>query len=169
MLSTGNKVVGPSASVALICFFLPWILVSCEGQPIISMSGWQLAVGGTISTSFGTRPIGSSPELFLVLLAAIGCLVLIYVSYQRLLSISQAAYATVGLAVVSLLLLLIKFFTAEQPDQGVGPEIEVALQYGLWGTFLGYIGVIIGAVVDITTAKSQTDYFDLGATRRLDR
>jgi len=34
--------------IALICFFLPWVNVSCQGQKVITLSGIQLVTGTTI-------------------------------------------------------------------------------------------------------------------------
>lgn len=34
--------------LALICFFLPWVTVSCQGHKIISLNGIQLVTGTTI-------------------------------------------------------------------------------------------------------------------------
>ena len=33
--------------LTLLCFFLPWINLSCQGQKIVSMSGFQLSTGTT--------------------------------------------------------------------------------------------------------------------------
>jgi hypothetical protein len=33
--------------VIILCFFLPWVSVSCQGQPIVTFSGFQLAKGTT--------------------------------------------------------------------------------------------------------------------------
>lgn len=90
-LTGGNKIVGTGASVAVICFFLPWVLVSCGGQPVASISGWQLAAGGSISTGWGSQPIPSSPMLFLVLLAALASLAAVYLAYKQQLRLRSAA------------------------------------------------------------------------------
>ena len=34
--------------LAVLCFFLPWVNVSCQGQKIVSLSGFQLATGTTV-------------------------------------------------------------------------------------------------------------------------
>ena len=59
---------GGGGGVAVLCFFLPWITVSCQGMPLsFSFSGWTLAVGTTIEN----QRIPGEPILFLVVLAAI--------------------------------------------------------------------------------------------------
>jgi hypothetical protein len=153
MLSKGSKIIGPAATVALVCFFLPWILVSCGGQPVASFSGWQLAAGGNVQTGFGAQPVEGSPELFLILLAALGCLALVYFVYQRQIAIRTVAYTAIGSAGLSLLILLAKFSGAQSRAAEVG--ITAQLQYGFWGTVLGNVAVIIGAVLDLMEGGSQ--------------
>ena len=70
MFSRGNKIVAPAASIAFVSFFLPWITVSCSGQTVESVSGFQLA-----------KDV-NSPELYLVLLAALGILAVVFLVYQ---------------------------------------------------------------------------------------
>ena len=43
------RILSPAAFVlALICFFLPFVTFSCQGQPVASLSGIQLATGTRI-------------------------------------------------------------------------------------------------------------------------
>lgn len=161
MLSKGSKIIGPASAIALITFFMPWVLVSCENQPVASFTGWQLATGGSVETSLGRQPVPleGSPSLFLVWLAAMGCLALVYLVYRQRLEVRKAAYGALGLAALSLLILLAKFATADtQPPTG-GPRIDVQLrmQYGFWGTVLAYIAVIVGGVIDVKEEASQPE------------
>ena len=45
-LSNGHKVGSSGAGVAMLCFFLPWVMVSCGNQPIASFGGILLMLGG---------------------------------------------------------------------------------------------------------------------------
>lgn len=151
MLPTGNKIIGSSAGVVLVCFFLPWILISCEGQTVATFSGWDLAVGGAVQTTFIDQPVLGSPMLFLVLMAAIACLILVGLVFVRLLPLAVGTYAASGLAMLGLLVLVFKLITA-QPlvDQpGIPVKIDIHYQYGLWGTILGHLGVIVGASLNL--------------------
>jgi len=47
--------------IIIICFFLPWVSVSCQGQPIITLSGFQLAKGTTFGQP-GTGPQKIAPQ-----------------------------------------------------------------------------------------------------------
>lgn len=160
-LSKGNKIIGSAAAIALMCFFLPWVLVSCEDQPVASFSGWQLATGGTVQTSMGAQPfpLEASPVLFLVLLAAAACLALVYFLYQRRIALRKAAYAAIGLAGLSLLILLVKFAgaQAQPPQAGSGIDVQLRLQYGFWGTVLANLAIIAGAVVALREGERQSE------------
>jgi hypothetical protein len=41
----GRFISGPAALFILLFFFLPWIIVSCNGTPIGELSGYDLARG----------------------------------------------------------------------------------------------------------------------------
>ena len=59
-------------SVALLCFLLPWVTVSCAGQTLVSISGIRLAAGNLTvrNPSTGVTETHGSPEL-IVLVAAL--------------------------------------------------------------------------------------------------
>jgi hypothetical protein len=158
MLSKGNKIMAPAASIALLCFFTPWVLVSCENQPVASFTGWQLAAGVTAqSAGINAPPVDSSPVLFLILLAAIACLALVYFVYRGRLAIRQVAYAALGLAGVSLLIMLLKFVNAESQTGQGGISVQLRLQYGFWGTVLAQLAIIVGSVVDLKEPVTQVE------------
>jgi len=165
MLSKGNKIIAPAAGIALLCFFLPWVTVSCAGQPIRSINGPQLA------------NYGEAPELYLVLLAAIGCLVVALLASQGMITIRTGAYTAIGLAAASLILILAKLLDFQSQLRnisdlanlpaawadlpigdltGMTPDvINVKLQYGLWGVILANVAIIVGAALDLLEASPQ--------------
>lgn len=65
--------------LALLCFFLPWVTVSCAGQELASMSGYELAAGSVTVTNpvSGARetPPGAGERDLPVIVAA--CLILV--------------------------------------------------------------------------------------------
>jgi hypothetical protein len=121
----------------------------------------------------------NSPELYLVLLAALGILAVVILVYQDMLNLQTGAYISIGLAAVALLIVLIKFLSlksqlSQAADMsifsdmarnlglgdlaGMSPDlIQVKIQYGLWGMTLGLIAVIVGAVLDLT-GKEEYDF-----------
>lgn len=148
-LTRGNKIVGTAASIAVICFFLPWVLVSCGGQPVASINGWQLAAGGSVNTGYVSQPIPDSPVLFLVLLAALVALATVYLVYKDQLEARRAAVMATISGAVALFTLFIRLSGAQsQTSMGVSVQLEV----GFWGTVLAHVGIIVGAVLDLRAA-----------------
>jgi len=148
----GNKVIGPAAAIALVCFFLPWLFVSCEGRPLVTMSGWQLAAGGEVETSSGSEEVEGDAELFLTLAAPIGALFLLFLAYQRRVAIRSGALATLGLAVMSLAILYIKF--SDIFSRAAEDGLTVELKYGFWGTVLAHVALLLGAALNLGEAES---------------
>lgn len=146
-LSKGYKVGGAGASLALLCFFLPWILVSC-GSQTTRISGWGLAAGTSIRAGYTTQPIDGSPILFLVLFAAVGAAALAYFAYKRgRLNKIVDGFGLIAIGVAPLLILLLQFEGYDNSNSQMGIIIE--LQFGLWGTVLGYLAVITGGVLNL--------------------
>lgn len=146
-LPKGHKVASPAATIAILCFFLPWILVSCSGQPIKSFSGWELAAGTSMAIGFGqAQEIPGNPILFLVLLAGLGVLALAYFALQRGAATKLDGWGLIGLGALPLLVLLPQLGGQNEAAQ---QGIQIDYQYGLWGVILGYIAVIVGGVLNL--------------------
>jgi hypothetical protein len=148
------KITGPAAAAAVLCFFMPWVLVSCNGQPVASFSGWQLAAGGVVDTALGPQPMAGSPSIFLILLAALASLGLAFVIYRGVFDIRRAAFGWVGLGALSLLLLVLKFVGAgSQASQQAGVNVGIDLRFGYWGSFLANLALVGGAVRELRAAR----------------
>jgi len=144
-LSKGYKTASPGAPVAALCLFLPWILVSCSGQKVASLSGWQLAAGTTVGAGFGAQQVPGTPVLFLVLLAGLAILALAYFARQRGRVAKVDGSALIGLGGIPLLVLLMQFGGTQSDAARQG--IDVEFQIGFWGVVLGYIAAIVGGVL----------------------
>lgn len=161
-LSRGGKVTGPSGLAALVCFFLPWIMVSCEGQPVASFSGWQLATGGTVQTPFGPQTTNPSFDMLLVLLGTIAAVVMVALVYQSRMALRRAAVVVLGAAGLGLALLLLKLVTtssqvASQAEQqgAMGVSLDVQFQMGYWLVVLAHLGMLAGAFMDLRSAEER--------------
>jgi hypothetical protein len=155
-LSKGNRIISPAASVAIICFFLPWVLVSCDNRPVGTFSGWQLATGSAPDVSSITMPsvpVESSPSLFLILLAAIGCLVVVFLVYQGQMARRMGAYLAIGLSILSLLVMLFKFIQGQASAGDAPVPVALTPRLGAIGTVLAYIAIIIGASLDLNEKR----------------
>jgi hypothetical protein len=157
-LTKGNKIIGPAGIVALVCFFMPWVLVSCENQPVASFTGMQLAAGGRVGSGLGAQPLRGSPELFLVLFAAAGCIALVYLAYRGRMAVRRAAAFAIGLAALSLLLMFAKFAGAPGQTSQMGAAVKLDLQYGFWGSVLANLAIVAGGVIELrSVGQAQSD------------
>lgn len=145
--SKGHKVGSSGAALAILCFFMPWMLVSCGGQTA-KISGWQLAAGTTIGSGFSAQQMEGKPILFLALLAAFGVIYLAYSAYKLgSLTPTMDGYGLIALGVLPLLILFISFSGVK--DQAAQQGVYVEFQFGLWGAVLGYIAAIAGGVLNL--------------------
>ena len=145
--SKGHKVGSSGAALAILCFFMPWILVSCGGQTT-KVNGWDLASGTVIGSGFSAQQIEGKPILFLVLLAALGVLAFAYFAFKRR-SFTPviAGYGRIALGAFTLLVLFISFSGAK--DQAAQQGVYLEYQIGLWGVVIGYIAAIAGGVLTL--------------------
>lgn len=144
--SKGHKIGSSGASLVVLFFFLPWVLVSCGGVQV-KLSGWQLAAGYSINYGFGAEKIPGEPVIFLVLLAALGAIALAYFAFQRGHLTTLDGYGLIGLGALPLLVLFIQF--SGMKDQAAQQGIYVEYQIGLWVTILSLIAVIVGGVMNL--------------------
>jgi len=145
--SKGHKVGSSGAALAILCFFMPWLLVSCSGQSA-KLSGWELAAGTTVGSGFAAQQIPGKPVLFLVLLSAFGVIALAYFAYKRVsLTPILDGYGLIGLGAFALLIMFISFSGAK--EQGAQQGIYVDFEFGLWGAVIGYLAAIVGGVLNL--------------------
>ena len=153
MLSTGKKIAAPGAGLAILCFFLPWVLASCGDQPLGSFSGWQLAAGTFVGSGENVQPVPGRPVLFLVPLAGLVVIALAFFAWQRGGFTKMDGAALIGSGTLPLIVLFWQLTRAQQEAAQQG--VTVAYQYGLWGVVLGYITVIVGGVLDMLTQQRR--------------
>ena len=66
MLPKSATGIGAAAGVVIISLFFPWLLVSCSEQPVLQLSGWQLATGEVLPSPLGSQSLPGHAELFLI-------------------------------------------------------------------------------------------------------
>lgn len=143
-LTTGYKIAAPGFLVALVCFFLPWVLQSCGTEPMRPYSGWQLAIGS------GAEGDGYTGNPF-VMLSFIAILILVLLAIRSTRRVSLAGLDTYGVLLTSIAVLLFifqQFLTT--PSKGLNREIL----YGLWGYIAGWLLILIGGVVNMVEKRS---------------
>jgi len=129
-------------ALALICFFLPFVEMSCQGQKILTLTGIQLATGTTIAqpAAFGqaqTRRVSGEPSAVVALLSAIVGLGLSFLKNGKA-PIGPAIAG--GLGLVTLLLLKSKM-DGDILREG-GGMIQVEYAVGFWTTFILYASAL---------------------------
>lgn len=145
--SQGHKIGSSGAALAILFFFMPWMLVSCGGETV-KVNGWKLAAGTTVGQGFYAQQIEGRPILFLVLLAAFGVIYLAYSAYKRgSLLPTMDGYGLIALGGLPLLILLISFSGVK--DQAAQQGVYIEFQFALWGEVLSYIAVIAGGVLNL--------------------
>ena len=144
--SKGHKVGSSGAALAILCFFMPWMLVSCGNQSA-KVNGWALSAGTTVGSGFYAQQIPGKPILFLVLLAALGILYVAYLAYKRGSLAQVDSYGLIALGAVPLLILLIQFSGVK--DQAAQQGVYIEYQFGLWGTVIGCLAAIAGGALNL--------------------
>ncbi len=147
----GHRFIGPAGAAAFLLFFLPWISVSCQGKHVMSVSGFNLAAGSEVASAYGPAQLPSTPILFLMLLAAIACIVVGVLVYLRRLPKRIGAVAALAAVAIGLLALL-NAGSTQTATQGADTSLmRIDPQLGLIGTLIAYVVIVVGAVLDLRT------------------
>ncbi len=139
-----KKISSGVIALALVCFFMPWIDVSCAGAKVATLTGMQLATGTTVQQSgmFGSgaekRRVDSEPLAAAALLVAIGGLVLSFLQ-PKIATIGAIGCSGIGTA--SMLLLKFKI------DGDVARQTEAAMRVDYLGAF--WLVLLCFVVADI--------------------
>ena len=144
MLRRGYKIAAPAATLILVCFFISWASVSCAGQSMVEVSGWDIATGPKIEALFGTERADANPALFFVPLVSLAVLSLAFWAWRRgsLTLLDQAGLLALG--VLPLLILWVGFANARQDAAASGFSMDYRI--GWWGSILGFLGIAAGGV-----------------------
>jgi hypothetical protein len=155
MRFAGRTLTLQGALLALICFFLPWVTVSC-GERTSTLSGVKMAFGGTVQTNQG--PEQRDPDVFMLLLFLFGIslLLLVVFAWMRHVQSRGLSIALIVISGLSLLILMLRYLNQQTDTSGDVP-IYVTYHAGFWGTVIGYVLALIGGVLDLITKPSQRD------------
>jgi hypothetical protein len=142
-LSNGYKVSSPGIAIVLVCFFLPWVLQSCGSAPAQEYSGWELAIGDPAAGD----GYNGNPLIFLAPVAAI--------------IVGAMAFRAMGRGVISIwdgivpagLGGLVLIFLYSQFGGPVAEGSTRQILYGLWGTVIGWLLILVGGVLNLLGAN----------------
>jgi hypothetical protein len=120
-----------SALAALICFFLPWLQVSCGGERAFTVSGWQLASGAQV---LGERQ-GGHAYVFIVPLLLVAVVVLLIVTAWQGRPRATAAVPEFVAGLLCISIPIIEYLRLRSQAHGEGGEavLGVTIRYGFWG------------------------------------
>lgn len=141
--------------IALICFFLPFINVSCSGQKIGSLTGIQLVTGTTIEQSdlWGKKQVqkvDGEPLAIAAFISVFAGLGLSFIKARK----GSIAPAVIGAAGVILLLLLKSKIDNEVLRQG-GGMIQVNYGVGFWLTFMSFLSAGVFNAFSLSQSKGS--------------
>lgn len=157
MFIKGYKLASPGSLVALLCFFLPWMLLSCNGQAVDEFSGAELASGAVVDTMLGSQPIDAMPMLWLIPIACLCVLLLAFLAGRRgtIAGADKILTFLLGLLpFVYLVLTIINMISSPELQEARQQGVSLTARFGLWGTLLGMLLVTIGAVMNWFGAKA---------------
>lgn len=155
MFFKGYRVATPSAALIILCFFLPWALISCEGQPMAELSGWELAAGTTVDMGLGAQRVEGRPLFFVIPAAAGVVIALAYLAQQRKKLTGADMVGVVAAGIIPIVILLIEFSRMKEETAGEGMTVDFLV--GLWGVGIGLVGLIIGGLLNTPRNNSMTD------------
>ena len=142
----GHIISGSGALLAIISFFIPWLLISCSGQELARMSGWQLAVG--LEGMQDTGLDSGSPILLALLILAVVVLALVIVVLIRGRLGKWEGIVILACGVIAAAILTI-YLLANQPSQSdmEFAAIEIKPMAGLFMSYISYVAIIVGGVL----------------------
>lgn len=143
----GSLVSAPVAIFILFCFFLPWVSVSCAGQNVVSLSGYDLASGLNMNSGLGAGRTVGDPWLYAIPLAALLSFVFALTTMNRNAGTGPASWQLV-VALFAIGVLLFKWLQLENdvPETSMG-MVTINTELGLWGTVGGLIVLVVGALM----------------------
>ncbi|MGD1046670.1 MAG: hypothetical protein ABR936_15285 [Bacteroidota bacterium] len=118
--------------IVLICFMLPWVNLSCQGQNAATFSGIEIVTGITVQQQ--NQKIKSEPLAVAVLVLTILGLALSFLKDKR----SSIIPGIIGVAAFILLLLLKSKIDTDASNQ----SIQVQYAIGFWMVLILLIGAI---------------------------
>ena len=164
----GGKLSGVAAALTLLAFFLPWVVVSCNDTPWLTLSGDQIAVGGEFTDEFGTKTEEIPGESLLLLVPATAVLVLVVSAavyllvrtgivshaipsaYEFMIGAVQMILGILGaLAMYQVLSGMGAEWNASGDGASSGMDLAVRPRYGLWTTAAGLLGIVLGGVLGV--------------------
>jgi len=133
-----------TAVAALVCFFLSWFEVSCGGQKVATLSGWNVAAGIEM---MGERQAGHLYVLLTLLLLPVVLLLLVGSFLQSRPAPSAAAIPQMLAGVFCILMPVVEYLRLRSQAKNPSNEgaVSIETQYGFWGILVsGLLLALLG-------------------------
>jgi hypothetical protein len=134
--------------LALLCFALPFFVVSCQGQPVDTITGLNLVTGRDVPGALAGAPPHHLPSnMWAIAAFALGIVGAILLAVNLGDSERAAALAAVIVCAAAICLLLIRFAARD----ALGHQFIVDIKVG-YGYYLATLFMIAAAVVSAMSA-----------------
>ena len=146
---SGKFISGPAAVLLIAFFFFPWIMVSCQGNTLGELSGYQLAAGippESMAVVVSADEMQAEPILFAVPLTGIVALILLSITLWKSDFEQNAAWGQIVITAATCLVLLMGWL---QIRQNSDPMIEITQLPALWGSLIALLALAAGAIIDL--------------------
>lgn len=151
-MSIGKIFSGSAALVVLLCFFIPWISVSCGGQEIATFSGYELTTGKEIDLGIGSEEVEGDLYYLVVPLTVIVVIGLVMLDSLTGFPRSLSAVGQVSAAFFSLIILVYKWIETRSESSDIG-FVSFSPEIGVVGVVLGLMAIMVGAVISLIERK----------------
>lgn len=155
----GKFISAPAAVLVLLAFFLPWMTVSCSGQPLGQLSGYDLAAGlspTAVSGSGGLASLGGipgDPLLFVVPIVSLVTVVLAALAFAKKDWERMSGLGTVAAAALGMLALLWRWLNYQSQSDLL---VTITYEPGLWLTLAGLLLLAVGGLISIVWPRRDT-------------
>lgn len=154
---TGNIMAIPGAILAIICFFLPWLGFVSGGALVSTLTGLRIGAGPVVALSGGTEVFRGSPTSYLVPLAGLIVLGMVFVAFRRGYVVEWDGFGLIIAGLLPLLILLGQYGTAQRDAAKLGVDLEY--QYGMIGVFVALMVLVVAGVLNVRAVAIRKPSF----------
>ena len=145
-MPTSRKISSSFFAIVLICFFLPFVTISCDRNPVLELSGLQLTTGTTVETPSFAGPAESKkiPANGKAILAFTCCAVGLGGSLIKKTRSNKILPACSGGLGAFLILSIKSGLDQELVKQGAGfAGFSAEYGFGFWGSFIFFLAAAL--------------------------
>lgn len=151
-------IVGTAAGVlAIITFFLPWVVLVDNIKTLASLTGWQIASGALLASSEGDALFRGSPISYIVPIVGVIALVSALFAFRRGYVKPRDGLGTIAISIAAFFVIGVQFGAAGSLAEDGG--ILLQSQIGMFGVWLALLGLLVAGVLNTRAAVEQDPSF----------